>query len=115
MVRSDLIEALALRFSGASHTTTFQDSDLIVRCILETMVQALLSGKRVEIRGFGSFSAHHRAARLGRNPRSQEAVSIPQKRVARFKMGRALREAMGMDIDAGRSTDANAGRDSEED
>ncbi len=50
-------------------------------------------GHRIEIRGFGSFSVNHRPPRMGRNPRSGEAVAIPEKRVPHFKPGKALREA----------------------
>jgi integration host factor subunit beta len=53
-------------------------------------------GHRIEIRGFGSFSVNHRPPRMGRNPRSGEAVHIPSKRVPHFKPGKALREAVDL-------------------
>ena len=55
---------------------------------------ALATGERIEIRGFGSFSINHRPPRIGRNPRSGESVAVPEKRVPHFKPGKALREAV---------------------
>ena len=48
--------------------------------------------ERTEIRGFGSFSLHHRSARLGRNPKTGEAVSLTEKHVPHFKPGKELRD-----------------------
>lgn len=90
MTRSELIEALAERFGQL----TQQDAELAVRAILEAMGESLIKGHRIEIRGFGSFTVSHRAPRLGRNPRSGESVSIPEKRVPHFKPGKGLREAV---------------------
>jgi integration host factor subunit beta len=58
------------------------------------MSEALARGHRIEIRGFGSFSINRRPPRLGRNPRSGEKVTIPEKLVPHFKPGKALREAV---------------------
>lgn len=88
MTRSDLVEALAARFSQL----TQRDAEFAVRAILDAMGEALVKGHRIEIRGFGSFSVNHRAPRMGRNPRSGESVMIPEKRVPHFKPGKALRE-----------------------
>ncbi len=88
MTRSDLVDALAARFTQLGQ----RDAELAVKAILETMSDALVKGHRIEIRGFGSFSVSHRAPRMGRNPRSGESVAIPEKRVPHFKPGKALRE-----------------------
>ena len=88
MTRSDLVEALAARFSQL----TQRDAEYAVKAILDAMGDALVKGHRIEIRGFGSFSVNHRAPRMGRNPRSGESVMIPEKRVPHFKPGKALRE-----------------------
>jgi integration host factor subunit beta len=58
------------------------------------MSDALGKGHRIEIRGFGSFAISHRPPRVGRNPRSGEPVTIPEKLVPHFKPGKALREAV---------------------
>lgn len=88
MTRSDLVEALAGRFSQLTH----RDAEFAVKAILDAMSDALVKGHRIEIRGFGSFSVNRRSPRVGRNPRSGESVMIPEKRVPHFKPGKALRE-----------------------
>lgn len=89
MTRSDLIEALAASFSQL----TPADAEYAVKTILDEMSAALVQGHRIEIRGFGTFAVHQRAARIGRNPRSGASVAIPEKRVLNFRAGKALREA----------------------
>lgn len=90
MTRSDLVEELAARFD---HLTQ-RDAEIAVKTILDAVSDALVRGHRIEIRGFGSFSVTRRPPRMGRNPRSGEAVAIPEKRVPHFKPGKALREAV---------------------
>ena len=90
MTRSDLVEALASRF----HHLTQRDAEFAVKAILDAMSDALVRGHRIEIRGFGSFSVNRRPPRVGRNPRTGESVTIPEKRVPHFKPGKALREAV---------------------
>lgn len=90
MTRSDLVDALAAQFNQLPH----RDAEMVVKTILDSMAEALANGHRIEIRGFGSFTISRRPARTGRNPRSGEAVHIPEKRVPHFKPGKALREAV---------------------
>lgn len=90
MTRSDLVEELAARFDQL----TQRDAEHAVKTLLDAVGEALVRGHRIEVRGFGSFSVSHRAPRMGRNPRSGEAVAIPAKRVPHFKPGKALREAV---------------------
>ena len=96
MTKSDLIAALASEQKSLSE----RDVDLAVKALLQQMSDALASGKRIEIRGFGSFSLHYRAPRIGRNPKTGEAVAIPGRYVPRFKPGKELSErvnaGMGM-------------------
>ena len=56
------------------------------------MSENLASGERIEIRGFGSFTLHHRPARIGRNPKSGESVTLEDKHVPHFKPGKELRD-----------------------
>ncbi len=63
----------------------------VVDCTLDSITQALSSNKRLEIRNFGVFEVRVREARLGRNPRTGEEVPIPEKRIATFKPGKALK------------------------
>lgn len=92
MTRSDLVEALAERFEQL----TQRDAEQAVKTILDALGEAMVRGQRVEIRGFGSFFVNHLPARTGRNPRSGAAVAIPERRVPRFKPGKALREAVDL-------------------
>lgn len=91
MTRSDLVEELAARFGQLTH----RDAEYAVKTILDAISQALVRGHRIEIRGFGSFTINRRPSRIGRNPRSGEAVAIPEKRVPHFKPGKSLRETIG--------------------
>ena len=95
MNRSDLVQLLSDRFSQLA----LGDAKTAVSIILEAMNSAMVRGHRIEIRGFGSFSVIHRAARTGRNPRSGAPVQIPAARVLHFKPGKALREAVDLPTD----------------
>ncbi|ROO28302.1 transcriptional regulator [Salinisphaera orenii MK-B5] len=88
MTKSELIERLVQRQAHMSH----RDVELAVKLLLDNVIGELADGGRVEIRGFGSFSVHHRPARRGRNPKTGESVDIPEKYVPHFKPGKELRE-----------------------
>ena len=88
--REKAMQELAARFTQL----TQRDAEIAVKTILDAVSDALVRGHRIEIRGFGSFSVTRRPPRMGRNPRSGEAVAIPEKRVPHFKPGKALREAV---------------------
>jgi integration host factor subunit beta len=88
MTKSELIEIIAQK---QKHLPS-KDVELAVKHLLEIMSDALADGERIEIRGFGSFSLHFRPPRLGRNPKTGEAVSLAGKFVPHFKPGKDLRE-----------------------
>jgi integration host factor subunit beta len=88
MTKSDLIEALSAKQS----LLNYRDVELAVKLILEQMSDTLSEGERIEIRGFGSFTLHHRPPRIGRNPKSGESVKLDEKYVPHFKPGKELRE-----------------------
>ena len=88
MTKSELIEALARKQSHLA----YKDVELAVKSLIEQMSAALAVGERIEIRGFGSFSLHYRPPRVGRNPKTGAAVSLPGKYVPHFKPGKELRE-----------------------
>ena len=88
MTKSELIDALAQKQSQL----TQKDVDAAVKAILEYITEALEQGDRIEIRGFGSFSLHHRPPRTGRNPKTGESVALLAKYVPHFKSGKGLRE-----------------------
>ena len=88
MTKSELIAALA----AANPHLRPNDAELIVVTIFEEITAALSRGDRVELRGFGAFSAKRRDARTGRNPRTGESVAVAGKAVPYFKPGKELRE-----------------------
>ena len=87
MTKSELIISLANSYPQL----LAKDAELTVKTILEAMANALANGKRIEIRGFGSFALSVRPPRIGRNPRSGEKVQVAEKRVPHFKPGKELR------------------------
>ncbi len=94
MTKSELIERLVDRHEQLS----VKDVELAVKTMLDHMTEALAAGDRIEIRGFGSFSLHYRAPRLGRNPKTGESVSLAAKYVPHFKPGKELREQVNQEV-----------------
>ena len=90
MTKSKLINLLASRFSQLVH----KDAELSVKSILDAMRDSLNNNKRIEIRGFGSFSLNYRPARVGRNPKTGEKVNGPEKNVPHFKAGKELKASV---------------------
>ncbi len=88
MTKSELIESIA---SKQKHLPA-KDVELAVKHILELMSESLAGGRRIEIRGFGSFSLHYRPPRMGRNPKTGDAVALAGKHVPHFKPGKDLRD-----------------------
>ncbi len=87
MTKAELVAQIAIQLS-----LTKTQTERIVDMFFSSIVDALQRGDKVELRGFGSFRARHRPPRVGRNPKSGDAVSIPAKRVPFFKAGKELRE-----------------------
>ena len=77
---------------NASVSSRLPTWDASVKHVLDLMGQTLASGGGIEIRGFGSFGLIFRRARIGRNPRTGEAVALPSKYVPKFRPGKRLRE-----------------------
>jgi integration host factor subunit beta len=101
VTKSELIEQL----SNKQPHLALQDVELAVKCVLEKMAQSLATNERIEVRGFGSFSLHHRKPRIGRNPKTGEAVSLTEKYVPHFKPGKELRDRVDNSKDQYKITD----------
>ena len=87
MNKSDLIEMLSVRYGLSLHK-----SEDVVNTIVDAMINALKSGERIEIRGFGSFVVNDYKAYLGRNPKTGAPVEVKPKKLPFFKVGKELRE-----------------------
>lgn len=90
MIRSELIQKIA----DENPHLTLRHVERIVNTVFEEIIDALAKGERVELRGFGAFSVKSRDARLGRNPRTGEAVQVENKKVPFFKTGKLLRDRL---------------------
>jgi integration host factor subunit beta len=88
MTKSDLIDLMASEQSNLSE----RDVEFAVKAMLQQMSDALASGERIEIRGFGSYKLHFRPPRIGRNPKTGGTIALPAKYVPHFKPGKELRE-----------------------
>lgn len=94
MTKSELIEYIA---DKQDHLPV-RDVELAVKLLLDYMSEMLSEGERIEIRGFGSFSLHYRAPRMGRNPKTGEPVELEGKHVPHFKPGKEMRDRVNESI-----------------
>jgi integration host factor subunit beta len=90
MTKSELIQRIAELNPHLYH----RDVERIVTTIFEEISGALSRGDRVELRGFGAFSVKRRDSRVGRNPRTGDAVHVSEKHIPFFKTGKLLRERL---------------------
>ncbi len=89
MNKAELVTAVAEK-TGMSK----KDSEKAVNAAFDTITEALAAGDKVQLVGFGAFEVKERGARIGRNPKTKEEIEIPASRVASFKVGKALKEAV---------------------
>ena len=87
MNKSELVELVSERAG-----ITKKQAESVVHAMFDTITKGLVEGKRVEIRGFGSFRSKSYKAYTGRNPRTGEPIEVPSKRLPTFKAGKELRE-----------------------
>ncbi len=90
MTRSELIQILA----DKNPHLYLRDLETLVDSVFEQITQALVRGDRVELRGFGAFSAKQRENRTGRNPRTGAPVAVSAKKLPFFKMGKGLKDRL---------------------
>jgi DNA-binding protein HU-beta len=89
MTKADLIDSLARRAELPR-----QKAEEIVNGFLDDIVAALKNGDKINVSGFGTFSISERKGRTGRNPKTGETIEIAPSRVAKFKAGKVLKEAL---------------------
>jgi len=89
LTKAELVEEVA-----KATQVTKKQAEEIVNTVFQTIVESLRSGKKIELRGFGSFRIRSRGARIGRNPKTGERVEVPPKRIPYFKPGKELKEQL---------------------
>ena len=87
MTKAELVEKVANQIN-----LTKKQTEVVVNTVFSSITDSLADGKKVELRGFGSFRIRQRNARVGRNPKSGQKVDVPSKKVPFFKAGKELRE-----------------------
>ncbi len=92
MIRSELVQKLCSDFPDL----TQGEVENVIASLFDSITDQLAKGGRVELRGFGAFSTRQRDARMGRNPRTGEAVDVEAKRVPYFKPGKEMRERLNL-------------------
>ena len=90
MIRSELLQALARE----NPDLRADEVEQVLDTFFDEIAKRLAEGGRVELRGFGAFSTRERGARKGRNPRTGEAVDVPEKKVPYFKPGKEMRRVV---------------------
>lgn len=92
MIRSELVQMLVQDHPDLPA----RDVERLVSTFFDAITEQLRVGGRVELRGFGAFSTRDRDARVGRNPRTGEAVDVEAKRVPYFKPGKEMRARLNV-------------------
>ncbi len=105
MTKRELILQVAERLGY-----TQNEVSVVVTAMLESVIESLAEGQRLEIRNFGVFEVRTRDPRVGRNPKTGEEVVIGSKRVVSFRPGKALKEWVGAGDAASRDGDDAGGR-----
>ncbi len=89
MLKKDIIDKVSQELSMQK-----QDVEQAVNVMLESMTQALIEERRIELRGFGSFSIRQRKPRSTKNPRTGKIMDIPSRKTLHFTMSKSLKEAL---------------------
>jgi integration host factor subunit beta len=92
MTKADLIEEVSRVVEF-----TRKDAEVIVESIFDSVVKALRSNDKIEIRGFGSFRTRQRQSRIGRNPKTGARVEVPAKRIPYFKPSKELKDLVNQE------------------
>ncbi len=104
MTKADLIEEVS-RLAEL----TRKDSEVIVETIFDSVVHALRTGDKIEIRGFGSFRTRQRKPRVGRNPKTGDRVEVPPKKIPFFKPSKELKDMVNQDSEKPQAIAAEMG------
>ena len=89
MNKTELVAAVAEKAG-----MTKKDAERVVNATIDTIIQNLSNGEKVQISGFGTFEVKDREARIGRNPHTKEAIEIPATKVPSFKASKTLKDTV---------------------
>ena len=89
MNKAELVAAVAEKTALSK-----KDSEKAINAAFDAITAALVAGEKVQLVGFGVFDIKERGTRMGRNPKTKEEITIPASRVASFKVGKALKDAV---------------------
>ena len=89
MNKAELVAAVAEKTALSK-----KDSEKAINAAFDAITGALVAGEKVQLVGFGAFEVKERGARIGRNPQTKAEITIPASRVATFKVGKALKDAV---------------------
>lgn len=89
MNKTELIAAVA-----AKTGLTKKDAEKVVNATIDSITESLVQGDKVNVSGFGIFEVKTRAARTGRNPRTNETIEIPAAKLPAFKASKTLKDAI---------------------
>jgi integration host factor subunit beta len=103
MTKADLVEEV-IRVTELPR----KESEVIVETIFDSIIQALQTGDKIEIRGFGSFRTRQRRGRTGRNPKTGAKVEVPPKRIPFFKPSKELKDFVNSESAATAASSAAA-------
>lgn len=90
MNKSELVAAIAEKAG-----ITKAETEKVLETFMEQVEEALKNGDKIQLVGFGSFEVKERSERIGRNPKTKEAMVIPASRTPYFKAGKKLKDALG--------------------
>lgn len=89
MNKSELVEVMAQKAE-----LTKKDAEKALVAFQDAVTEALIEGDKVQLVGFGTFETVERKARIGRNPKTNEEIQIPECKAPKFKAGKALKDAV---------------------
>jgi integration host factor subunit beta len=104
MTKADLIEEVSRVVE-----MTRKEAEVIVEAIFDSIVRALRSGDKIEIRGFGSFRTRQRQPRVGRNPKTGTRVEVPAKKIPYFKPSKELKDVVNHSNHSGAPVEEHPG------
>lgn len=94
MNKTDLVKVVKETVSETLEGVTLKDTTVFVDAVITSIQNAVVAGEKVQLVGFGTFEVAERAARVARNPKTGESISVPESKAPKFKAGKAFKDAV---------------------